>query len=134
MPVELEMQKVASSLIVSYQNAGFQKQKQTSFAKQIIQCPLCNHPHTRKHGRTSKGSQRYFCLSCRQTFSETFNTFYYRRQVNQEDVQIVLQSYAEGVSLRGISRISGLAYNTVVKIVQTANQKEDVMKLDQEQF
>jgi transposase-like protein len=134
MPVQLEMGKIASSLIVSYRNASYQNPTPTSFAKQTVPCPLCNNSHTRKHGKTSKGSQRYFCLNCRQTFSETFNTFYYRRQVNKEDVQIVLQSYAEGISLRGISRISGLAYNTVVKIVHAGNQKEDVMKLDQEQF
>ena len=34
-------------------------------------------------------------------------TLYYRRQVSEEDVRIVLQSHAEGSSLRGISRISG---------------------------
>lgn len=133
MPVQLEMDTVASNLIVSYRNSGFHNQKQTSFAKQTVPCPLCNHPHTRKHGKTSKGSQRYFCLSCRQTFSETFNTFYYRRQVNQEDVQIVLQSYADGISLRGISRISGLAYNTVVKIVHAANKKERTIKVGEEE-
>jgi hypothetical protein len=37
----------------------------------------------------------------------TFDTLYYRRQVSEEDVRIVLQSHAEGSSLRGISRISG---------------------------
>ena len=36
------------------------------------------------------------------------------RQVSEEEVQIVLQAHAEGSSLRGISRISGLAYDTVV--------------------
>lgn len=110
-------------LIVPYQNVSLLNQKQTSFAKQIINCPLCGYDRTRKHGKTSKGSQRYFCPSCRQTFTETLNTLYYRRQVNKEDVEIVLQSYTEGMSLRGISRISGLAYNTVVRIIQAANQK-----------
>lgn len=36
------------------------------------------------------------------------------RQVSEEEVRIVLQAHAEGSSLRGISRISGLAYDTVV--------------------
>ena len=36
------------------------------------------------------------------------------RQVSEEDVRIVLQSHAEGSSLRGINRISGLAYDTSV--------------------
>ncbi len=45
------------------------------------------------------------------------------RQVSEEEVRIVLQAHAEGSSLRGISLISGLAYNTVVSIVQAAALK-----------
>jgi lambda repressor-like predicted transcriptional regulator len=41
--------------------------------------------------------------------------------VSEEDVRIVLQSHTEGSSLRSISSISGLAYDTVVSIVQVAN-------------
>ncbi len=36
------------------------------------------------------------------------------RQVSEEEVQIVLQAHAEGSSLRGISQISGLAYDILV--------------------
>jgi transposase-like protein len=92
-----------------------------------MKCPLCDHEKPHKHGKTSKGSQRYFCPKCQQTFTETFDTLYYRRQVSQEDVRIVLQSHAEGSSLRGISRISGLAYDTVVSIVQAAAEKAQMV-------
>lgn len=68
-------------------------------------CPLCGHEKVHKHGKTSKGSQRYLCPHCHQTFSETFDTLYYRRQVNPAEVHTILQSYAEGSSLRGVSRI-----------------------------
>ena len=44
-----------------------------------------------------------------------------------DDVRIVLQSHSEGSSLRGISRISGLAYDTVVSIVQAAAQKAQMV-------
>ena len=88
-----------------------------------MKCLLCDHDKPHKHGKTSKGSQRYLCPKCKQTFTDTFDTLYYRRQVSEEDVRIVLQSHAEGSSLRGISRISGLAYDTVVRIVQAAAQK-----------
>ena len=83
-----------------------------------MNCPLCGHGNLHKHGKTSKGSQRYLCPKCRQTFTDTFDTLYYRRQVSEEEVRIVLQAQKEGSSLRGISRISGLAYDTVVSIVQ----------------
>ena len=92
-----------------------------------MKCPLCGHDKPRKHGKTTKGSQRYFCPKCRQTFTDTFDTLYYRRQVSEEDVRIVLQSHAEGSSLRGISRISGLAYDTVVSIVQAAAIKAQMV-------
>lgn len=39
-------------------------------------CPLCGHDKTYKHGKTSKGSQRYRCLKCKQTFTSTLNTIY----------------------------------------------------------
>lgn len=88
-----------------------------------MKCPLCGHEKSHRHGKTSKGSQRYFCPKCRQSFTDTFDTLYYRRQVSEEDVRIVLQSHVEGNSLRGISRVSNLAYDTVVSLVRAASQK-----------
>ena len=86
-------------------------------------CSLCSHDKTYKHGKTSKGSQRYRCPKCKQTFTDTFDTIYYRRQVSEEEVRIVLPSHCEGTSLRGISRISGLSYNTGVSLIRAASQK-----------
>lgn len=90
-------------------------------------CPLCSHDKTYKHGKTSSGSQRYRCLNCKQTFTSTFDTIYYRRQVTFEEVQIVLQSHCEGTSWRGISRISGLSYNTGVSLIRAASQKAQMV-------
>lgn len=92
-----------------------------------MNCHLCGHDKPHKHGKTSKGSQRYFCPKCQQTFTNTFDTLYYRRQVSEEHIRIVLQAHAEGSSLRGISRISGLAYDTVVSIVQAAALKAQMV-------
>lgn len=64
---------------------------------------------------------------CQQTFTDTFDTLYYRRQVSEEEVRIVLQAHTEGSSLRGISRISGLAYDTVVSIIQAASEKAQMV-------
>lgn len=47
--------------------------------------------------------------------------------MSEEEVRIVLQAHTEGSSLRGISRISGLAYDTVVSIVQAASQKAQMV-------
>ena len=91
-------------------------------------CPLCSHDKTYKHGKTSSGSQRDRCLNCKQTFTSTFDTIYYRRQVSFEEVRIVLQSHGEGTSLRGISLISGLSsYNTGVSLIRAASQKAQMV-------
>ena len=62
--------------------------------------------------------ERYFCPKCQQTFSDTLDPLYYRRQVSEEDVRIVLQAHAEGSSLRGISRkyLSKINYVFAAKI------------------
>lgn len=46
---------------------------------------------------------------------------------SQEEVRIVLQSDCEGTSLRGISRISGLFYNTGVSLIRAASQKAQLV-------
>ena len=58
-----------------------------------------------------------------QTFPENLNSLYYNRHLSPEEVHTILQSYAEGSSLRGISRISGRAYGTVVSLIRDASQK-----------
>lgn len=92
-----------------------------------MECRLCGHPHTHKHGKAPNGSQRYFCSQCKQTFNERFDTLYYYRQVTPEQIRQVLQAHSEGSSLRGISRTTGLAYNTVVSIVRAASQQAQLV-------
>lgn len=92
-----------------------------------MECRLCGHLHTHKHGKAPNGSQRYFCPQCKQTFNQRFDTLYYYRQVTPEQIRQVLQAHSELRSLRGISRTSGLAYNTVVSIVRAASQQAQLV-------
>jgi len=59
-----------------------------------MECPFYSHPKSHRHGKTSKGSQRYFCPSCQQSFTETFDSLYYRRQITPEEIRIVVQARA----------------------------------------
>ena len=52
---------------------------------------------------------------------------YYYRQVTAEQIRQVLQAHSEGSSLRGISRTSGLAYNTASSIVRAASQQAQLV-------
>ena len=62
-------------------------------------------------------------LSGEQTLTETFDPLYYRRQRSPEKIRTVLQAHSEGSSLRGVSRITNLSYNTVVSLVRAASVK-----------
>ncbi len=88
-----------------------------------MECPLCGHYKSHKHGKTSIRNQRYYCPVGQQTFTETFDTLHYRRQIQPEQMRMVPGLHVEGSSLRGISRTVNLAYNTVVSLVRAASQK-----------
>jgi transposase-like protein len=93
----------------------------------MMQCPYCDHPKAHKHERTSKGHQRFKCPQCGKTFTETLKTIYYRRQVTAEEVETILQTHAEGTSLRGVSRVSHRAYGTVVSLLRAASEKSQLV-------
>ncbi len=61
----------------------------------------------------------------------SFDTLYYWRRVSPEQIQQVLQAHSEGSSWRGISRITGVAYNTVVSIVRASSAKAQLVHNDQ---
>jgi len=92
-----------------------------------MECPLCGHLKTHKHGKMPNGYQRYCCPACDKTFTERFDTLYYYRHVSPEQIRQVLQAHSEGSSLRGISRTTGLAYNTVVSLVRSASHKAQMV-------
>ena len=92
-----------------------------------MECPFCEHPKAHKHSKTSKGCQRYRCPSCQQTFTDSLDTLYYRRQVTPAEIEDILQAQTEGVSLRGIARLSKRSYNTVVDLVRASSQKAQLV-------
>ncbi len=92
-----------------------------------MECLLCGHSRAHKHGKTNKGIQRYKCPHCERTFPENLNSLYYNRHLSPEEVHTILQSHAEGSSLRGVSRISGRAYGTVVSLIRDASQKAQMV-------
>jgi transposase-like protein len=91
-----------------------------------MRCLYCDHPKAHKHDRTSKGNQRYKCPHCGKTFTESIDTIYYRRQVTVEEVETILQSHAEGTSLRGVARVSRRAYGTVVSLLRATSAKSQL--------
>ena len=88
---------------------------------------LCGHSKAHTYGKMPNDHQRYLCPACQQTFSESFDSLYYRRHTSPEHIRQVLQAHSEGSSLRGISRTTKLASNTVVRIVRAASAKAQLV-------
>ena len=71
--------------------------------------------------RTAAGKRRrYRCVGCEQTFSTTKGTPYYRLQHRRATFDTVVTLRVEGVSMSAISRIEGLAWNTVARWLDRA--------------
>ena len=75
------------------------------------------------HGcyRTRSGKRRrYRCVGCGKTFSSTNGTPYDRLQHRRATFDTVVALRVEGVSLSAISRVEGLAWNTVARWLERA--------------
>ena len=75
------------------------------------------------HGfyRTRSGKRRrYRCVGCGKTFSSTKGTPYYRLQHRRATFDTVVTLRVEGVSISAISRVEGLAWNTVARWLERA--------------
>ena len=81
-------------------------------------CIKCNHTNIRKFGRRNN-CQRYRCNSCSAVFTDQqprMGSHYTR----QDEVEKALMLMLEGMSIRAISRITGLHKNTILSLMLTA--------------
>ena len=92
-----------------------------------MSCPYFDHPKVHKHDHTSKENQRFKCPQCGKTFTETIGTIYYRRQISKEEIETILQTHAEGTSLRAVARVSHRVYGTVVSLLQATSEKSQLV-------
>ncbi len=91
-------------------------------------CRRCNHT-ARKFGRYGKRHiQRYRCSTCKATFSDyepKLGTHY----TDPETASRALAMMLEGMSVRAISRLTGLHKGTILSLMDTASQRAGA-KLD----
>jgi len=91
-------------------------------------CRRCNHI-ARKFGRYGKRRiQRYRCITCKLTFSDyepKLGTHYTSPDVAAKALAMML----EGMSVRAISRLTGLHKGTILSLMDTAAQRAGA-KLD----
>jgi hypothetical protein len=85
-------------------------------------CRKCNHLGVKKSGLNRNKTQRYKCPSCRTSFSDPrpmLGTHYISPEVAEKALSLML----EGMSVRAISRITGLHKNTILSLMVTASEK-----------
>ena len=85
-------------------------------------CKRCNHT-ARKFGRYGKRNiQRYRCITCKLTFSDyepKIGTHYTAPDVAAKALAMML----EGMSVRAISRLTGLHKGTILSLMSTAAER-----------
>ena len=82
----------------------------------------------KKHGRTTKGVQRYQCLTCKETFTETKGTIFYRRQTPEAEILEVLAFLAEGVRISTLARVKGYKEDTILDWLREAAKHVGVLE------
>ena len=73
-----------------------------------------------KNGKTDKGVQRYRCQTCKQTFTETKGTLFYRCRHSQEEIVECLAMVGDRNSLAAIHRLKGIKEETVCRWMERA--------------
>ena len=82
----------------------------------------------KKHGFTTNGTQRYQCLTCEQTFTETKGTIFYRRRTAQAEILEVLAFLAEGVRISTLARVKGHKEDTIIDWLEEAAQHVEMIE------
>lgn len=87
-----------------------------------------------KFGRARNGQQRYQCRTCRQTFTATKGTLFYRRQTPAHEIIEALAQLAEGTRISSITRTTGHKEDTILAWLREAatqvSQLEAVLMAD----
>ena len=83
--------------------------------RMIVQA--CQHNETKKHGKDRKGSQRFRCKLCGQTWVEDTPKPLGDMRISLKDACTVLGMLLEGMSIRAASRLTGLDRNTIHDLI-----------------
>ena len=73
-----------------------------------------------KCGKTDKGVQRYRCKTCKQGFTETKGTMFYRSRYTEDEIIECMAMVGDRSSLAAIHRIKGIKEETVCRWLKLA--------------
>lgn len=102
----------------------------------------CGHTSYKRFGKTRHGEQRYRCLACGHVWFDQRPKPLGKMQVPVADAKHTLHLLVEGSSIRATERVTGIARNTLCKLVvhfgdacrRFLDQRMRGLKLDHLQF
>ena len=75
----------------------------------VYRCPHCNSEDICKNGHDFKGAQKYHCHQCKRYGTLT------ARGYREEEKALIMRTYQERVSMRGVERIFGTPRQTLAR-------------------
>jgi transposase-like protein len=88
----------------------------------------------KKSGKTRRGVQRFQCKTCRQTFTETSGTIFFRKRRSEHEILETLALVAEGSRISSLTRAKGIKEDTILRwlreAAQHAKQVEEALMTD----
>ena len=82
----------------------------------------------KKAGKTQSGSQRYQWKACRQTFTETKGTIFYRHRVPAEEIIETLALLGEGSRISSLARARGHKEDTILDWLRAADSQAEAVE------
>ena len=89
----------------------------------MMTCRKCQHGTAKRFGFTESKNQRYRCRDCGATFSDCHQQPLGRHTTDLDRAVQAFTLLTEGMSVRAVSRVTGLHKNTILGLVETAAEK-----------
>lgn len=87
-------------------------------------CPKCQHAEPQRFGTYgARKVQRYRCRDCAATFSRPQPNTLGRHVTSQDMAARIIALLMEGVSIRAVSRLTGVHKNTISRLLLTIGDK-----------
>lgn len=87
-------------------------------------CIRCKHSEAKRFGFHGRNKiQRYRCPSCKSTFSEPRKKPLGRHYISTESAAQIVTLLLEGMSVRAVSRITGVHQGTILSLLLTVGKK-----------
>jgi transposase-like protein len=81
-----------------------------------------------RFGKSKAGRQRYRCKTCKQTFTETKGTIFYRRRTPDREIIDTLAHIAEGNRISSLVRTKGHKEDTIIDWIREAGKHAEAIE------